>query len=323
MADSTLGVDLAKETFQVELRRAERKWSAEFANSPKGFEQLSRWLEKRQAGQVQACLEATGRYGDDLAQYLHDHDHLVSVVNPARIKAYGQSQLQRNKTDRVDAALIADFCQTQHPAPWTPPTPALRELQEFLRQYDTLQVTLQQVKNRLVSGVQAELVLEQLAEQREFLEEQIAELIHQIRQHLQQYPELRRQFDLLQSINGVGFITAARLVGLDLPRFTSARAAAAFTGLTPRRHQSGTSVHGKSSITKMGSPHLRGGLYMPILSAQRYNPIIKTFCARLAAHQKNSLAIIVAAMHKLVVLAYGVLKSGKPFDPNYATPATA
>ena len=323
MADHTLGIDMAKETFHVELRHAGRKWSAEFANTAKGIGQLSHWLTKHQAGPIHACLEATGRYGDDLAQYLHDQGHLVSVVNPARIKAYGQSQLKRNKTDRVDAALIADFCQTQQPAVWTPPAPELRELQEFLHQYDTLQVSLQQVKNRLGAGFQAELVLKQLQAQREFLEKQIAELIQQIRHHIRQYPELRRQFELLDSIDGVGFITAVRLLGLDLLRFASARAAAAFTGLTPRRHQSGTSVHGKSSITKMGAPQLRGGLYMPILSAQRYNPIIKVFCARLAAHQKNSLAIIVAAMHKLIVLAYGVLKSGRPFDPNYSAKATA
>ena len=318
-----LGIDIAKDTFQVHLHRETRGWAAEFENSPKGFQQLSRWLTKRHVERVHAGLEATGRYGDELAQYLHDQGHLVSVINPARIKAYGQSQLQRNKTDRVDAALIADFCRTQQPAAWTPPSPELRELQEFLRQYDALQTTLQQTRNRLAAGFQTELILKQLRDQQEFVEKQIAELTRQIAQHIRAHPELRRQFDLLDSIPGVGFITAARLLALDLLRFATARAAAAFTGLTPRQHRSGTSVHGKSSITKMGPSHVRAGLYMPILVAQRFNPVIQAFCARLAARQKNSLAIIVAAMHKLIVIAFGVLKSGQPFDPNYSAKAAA
>jgi transposase len=318
-----LGIDIAKDTFQVHLQREMRTWSAEFENSAKGFHQLSSWLTKRQVEQAQACMEATGRYGDDLAQYLHDHGHRVSVVNPARIKAYGQSQLQRNKTDRVDAALIADFCRTQQPAAWTPPSPELRELQEFLRQYDALQAALQQTKNRLAAGFHSELILKQLRDQQEFLEEQVAELTRQIAQHLRQYPDLHRQFDLLDSIPGVGLITAARLLALNLERFADARAAAAFTGLTPRQHQSGTSVHRHSHISKMGPTSFRAGLYMPILSAQRFNPIIRAFCARLKAAHKNSLAIIVAAMHKLVVIAYGVLKSGQPFDPHYSAKATA
>jgi transposase len=323
MMESILGIDIAKDTFEVEWRQAGRHGAAGFPNTPAGFQQLSRWLTKRKVKQVHACLEATGRYGDALAQYLQDQAHLVSVVNPARVKAYGESQLQRNKTDRVDAALITDFCQTQHPEVWTPPSRELRELQEFLHQYDALQGALQQAKNRLTAGFQSETVLAQLRAQRTFLENQIKELTQSLTDHLQRYPELRAQHALLDSIPGVAFLTAARLLALNLPRFATARAAAAFAGLTPMVHQSGSSVHRKSHVSKMGSAQLRGGLYMPILSAQRFNPVIKAFCARLTARHKPPMAIIVAAMHKLIVLAYGVLKSGQPFDPKYAAKATA
>jgi len=323
MIDAILGIDIAKDTFQVELRREGQHGAAEFTNNPKGFQQLSRWLTKRKVKQVHACLEATGRYGDALAQYLHDHEHRVSVVNPLRIKAYGQSQLQRNKTDRVDAALITDFCQTQHPKAWTPPSLELRELQEFLHQYDVLHVALQQVKNRLASGFQSETVLAQLRAQRTFLEKQIKELTQSMADHIRRYPELRAQHALLDSIPGVAFLTAARLLALNLPRFETARVAAAFSGLTPMLHQSGSSVHRKGRVSKMGPAPLRGGLYLPILSAQRFNPVIKTFCARLTAQHKHTMTIIVAAMHKLIVLAYGVLKSGQPFDPKYSAKATA
>ena len=95
----------------------------QFDNSPTGFKLLAVWLKSLRISQVQACLEATGTYGDAVATFLHEAGHFVSVVNPSRIKGYALSKLQRNKTDTADARLIADFCRTQNPAQWFPPTP--------------------------------------------------------------------------------------------------------------------------------------------------------------------------------------------------------
>lgn len=134
-----LGIDVAKATLVVVLLVGERQQRAEFANTPAGHAKLLSWLAKRSSAPVHACLEATGTYGDDLAQALYDAGHTVSVVNPARIAAYATVQAARHKTDQADAALIARYCQREQPSAWQPPAPELRELRALVRHLDTLQ----------------------------------------------------------------------------------------------------------------------------------------------------------------------------------------
>lgn len=176
MNQAILGIDIAKSKFDVALQIGQQVYEATFENKAAGFEQLSRWLKKRQSGAVHACLEATGRYGDELALFLHEAGHTVSVINPARIKKYGESQLQRNKTDRVDARLIMDFCARQGPAAWNPPPPEQRELQALVRQLRAVQKMRQQELNRLEAGVPSTTVRAMLQAHITFLDEQIAQL---------------------------------------------------------------------------------------------------------------------------------------------------
>jgi len=313
-----LGIDIAKATYQVTLLIGDKAQRGEFENRSKDFPRLARWLEKRGVSQVHACLEATGRYGDDLARYLHDAGHLVSVVNPLRIKAFARSRLTRNKTDPLDADLIARFCQSQTPSLWTPPAPELLELREIQHHYDTLQDARTQTLNRLGAGLHSVVVKAQLEAQLHLLDQQLADLKQQMDNHLDQYPDLKAQRDLLETIPGIGRLTATKLVAEDLRRFEDARAVAAYAGLTPRNGVSGTSVHYRPRMSKVGSPALRRTLYMPAVSAQRHNEVIRQFTERLAARGKCPMTVLGAAMHKLLVLAYGVLKSGVPFDPDYA-----
>jgi transposase len=110
MTAPKLGIDISKKTFDVALIRDPETMKVkqrQFSNTPDGFRALQTWLAKQGMGRVHAVMEATGAYGLDLAECLHGAGHPVSIVNPAQIKAFGQSELQRNKTDRADAALIA------------------------------------------------------------------------------------------------------------------------------------------------------------------------------------------------------------------------
>ncbi len=168
-----LGIDIAQETFVVVLLvGATRSPVAEFPNDAAGYERLGRWLQKRKVKHLHACMEATGRYGDDLAWWLHEQGHVVSVINPARLKAYAQSRLSRTKTDGVDAGLLADFCLTQSPEAWIPPDPAWRELQAMVRQLDALQATRQQELNRLGAHPPSAVVRQTLEAHIAFLDEQ-------------------------------------------------------------------------------------------------------------------------------------------------------
>jgi len=310
-----LGIDIAKETYQVVLLRDDKKRSHTFRNHPDTFAELTAWLAKHHVAQVHACMEATGRYWEDLAVFLFQAGHLVSVVNPARIHGYAKSKLSRNKTDKLDAALIADFCATQNPPLWTPPPPEVHELQAMARHLEALHQMRTQEGNRLASGVPSDQVLQMLREHVAFIDDQIDALKQRIQDHINQHPGLKQQQDLLTTIPGIGDLTAAKLLGENIQSFSSTRSLAAYAGLSPQKGESGTSVHRRSKLCKVGNGSLRKALYFPAICAMRFNPLIMDFCDRLAHRDKHTMVIIGAAMRKLLCLALGVLKSGVPFDP--------
>ena len=255
MKHNILGIDISKAKFDVTLLASGGQQLAEFTNDAAGFKRLNKWLKRHQARQVHACLEATGRYGEDLALQLYGRGHKVSVVNPLRIKRYAASKLQRNKTDREDAKVIADFCATQHPPLWTPPAAEVQELQALVRRLGSLIEDRTRETNRLKSGPVSERVCRSIETHLTFLDEQIAALETDIQEHIDHHPELRRQATLLDSIPGIGAKTAARLLGEmpDVSLFDSAAQLSAYAGLSPRQEQSGTSVHKRSRLAKTGA----------------------------------------------------------------------
>jgi transposase len=317
-ASNWLGIDIAKDTFEACLRLATRSVLGRFDNTPAGFTRLDHWLKKHAGGPVHACLEATGRYSEGLAEHLHAAEHTVSVINPARVKAFAAATLTRTKTDRTDAALLAEFCQRHQPAAWSPPPPAQRELRALVRRRESLLGLRQQETNRLASGETSAWVRASLQAVVALLDEQLAQLEQAIAQQVQAEPALKRQVAWVDSIPGIGFTTAAALLGeLDFGAYPSARQVAAQAGLTPRQRQSGTSVHGRPRLSKQGASQLRKILFFPALVAMRHNPVIQAFAQRLADRGKAKLAIVCACMRKLLHLVYGVLKSGRCFDPNH------
>jgi len=316
-----LGLDLAKLKFNACLLRADGKLRHKvFTNNPDGFAQLAGWLARQGAERVHACMEATGTYGDSLATYLHEAGHTVSRVNPAAVKAYAQSRLSRTKNDRVDAALIASFCAGRRPPAWQPPASELRELQALVRRLDSLVEMRTMEENRLSSGIAVEAVRESVEELIAHLSEQIRRTEALIRSHIDSHHGLRHQRELLDTIPGVGEATAAVLLAEvpDIKEYRSARLVAAFAGLVPREQQSGSSVRGRVRLSKIGNARLRKALYFPAVTALRCSPFFQSWAEGLRQRGKSKMAVIGAAMRKLVHLAYGVLKTGRPFDPEWA-----
>ena len=318
---AVLGIDIAKGTFVSALLTADGKIRHKTCpNTPAGFAELAAWIARQHVTHVHVCLEATGTYGEALATWLYDAGHVVSVINPAIIHAYARTQLARSKTDRLDADLIARFTATQQPPAWTPPTLEIRQLQALVRRLDALHGMRTQEANRLAAGVLVADVRASIEAVLASLDAQIAHVQQLIRQHLDQHPGLRAQRDLLTTIPGIGEATAAVLIAeLFDKRYTSARQAAAFAGLVPRVVQSGT-LQGRSRLSKIGPGRLRKALYFPAVAALRWNPTIRAVRERLHAAGKPTMVIIGAAMRKLIHLAYGVLKSGKAYEPTCAHP---
>jgi transposase len=319
MNQYNLGIDMAKDTFDVALLGSRQTHRGHFSNDPTGFTKLARWLLKRQAQEAHACLEATGRYWEDLALFLHDQGHQVSVVNPKLIKKHAETTMQRNKTDKEDALTIADYCAKHQPAVWQPPSPAQRQLKALVRHVKVLKSDRQREVNRKHSGVPSQDVVEAIDAHIAFLEGQINDLEQRIQDLIDEDPDIRRDKELLTSIPGIGDITAAALLAEipDVSRFAQASQLDAYAGLTPGQRQSGKSIPVQGHLVKWGNAHLRAALFMPALSSHRWNPIIAALRLRLQARDKSKMTIIVAIMRKLLHLAYGVLKTGKPFDPNY------
>lgn len=317
MKNNVLGIDVAKSKLDCALMLSQGKIRSKVVNNtPAGFATLLGFLQKYDVSELHVCLEATGTYWEAVAEYLVDQGFVVSVVNPARIKAFGAARLVRTKTDRVDARLIAQFCATQHPDPWQAQSPAIRELRALVARRAALDAMRTQEKNRL--DVAREAVRGQIEAHLRYLEQAMAQIEALIRQKIDDDPDLKQQRDLLDSIPGLGEKTIPVLLsyyGGPL-RFAKAKEAVAFAGLDPRQHESGSSVRGKPRLSKIGHAPLRKALYMPAMVAISKTRWGRTFKERLRAAGKCPMVIIGAMMRKLVQVAFGVLKSGKPFDPS-------
>jgi transposase len=321
---SPLGIDVSKAKFDAALLgEAGKLRHRVFPNTEAGYAQLSAWLAKHQAGSVHACLEATGSYGEALAAYLHAAGHLVSVVNPAIIKAFAATEMSRTKTDKTDAGLIARYCLKHQPPAWAPPPPELSELQALVRRLEALLEMRQQERNRLAAGSQSAAVKASLQQHINYLDEQIAHTESLIKDHIDSHPTLKQRRDLLTSIPGIGESTAAKFLAevVEVNHYQSARQVAAFAGLVPRQKASGSSVRGRPRLCKVGTARLRKALYFPGIVATQHNPIVKAMSERMRERGKCPMVIIGAAMRKLIHIAYGVLKSGKPVDPHHAKTA--
>ena len=319
MSEAILGVDIAKRKFDVALLINGKLKHKVFSNNQEGFEELELWLKKHGANHVHVCLEASSTYGDELAIYMYDAGHTVSIVNPARIKGFAQSELIRTKNDNVDAGLIARFCLAMHPEPWTPAPPEMRQLQALVRRVDALINMRTQELHRL--GTAHTTIEGSIQEHIAYLDRQIDILKQQIADRIKNDPDLKAKRDLLQSIPGIGETTiAAILAELHVfERCDHVQKVVAFIGLAPRQFISGSSIKGNPRLSKVGHARLRKALYMPALVSIQCNPIIQILYHRLKGKGKNGKVVVCAIMRKLVHLIFGILKSGRPFDPNYTT----
>jgi transposase len=315
-----VGIDVAKAKLDVAwLDERGKIKNHVFTNDAKGHAALIAWLRERTGAGVRVCMEATGPYGEAAATALADAGWVVSVVNPARIKGFAQSELVRNKTDRADAALLARFGQTMRPEPWVAPPLEVRELRALVERLQSLKEMHQQEANRLEAAMNQAGMRASIESHMQWLQSGIKELQRQIDDHIDRHPGLRDDVKLITSIPGLGNTTAAKVLAYlgDVRRFKNGKALAAFVGVTPKLKLSGSSVRGRSAISRSGHAGMRHCLYMPAMVALKHNPLVSVFGVRLKSAGLAPKAVIAACMHKLVLLIYGILKSGAPFNPNF------
>lgn len=313
-----IGIDIAKLKFDAALLTEDGKYKHKsFNNTASGFAELLLWCQSLHVQEPHFCMEATGVYYEALANYLVDEKCKVSVLNPAQIAAFASSALSRVKTDKTDAKLIARFCQAMQPPLFTPLPANIRQLQALVRRLESLKDIQQQERNRL--DVSLPVVVPSIHTILTTIEAEIKLITRAIQSHINDDPDLRQQSDLLNSIPGLGKITTALLLAeIPFDRHEGAKSVVAFAGLNPKPNESGSSVRGKGRISKTGSSRLRAGLYMPAIVALQHNPSIRHFYQRLLVAGKPKMIAIIACMRKLLSLAFAILKSKIPFNPEFA-----
>lgn len=319
-----LGIDVCKAKLDCMLLNSEtRKLKSKTVdNTPSGFKKLLEWLDKNQAQTPHVILEPTGTFHEPVSLAMTDAGLKLSQVNPAQLRKFAQGLGVKTKTDKADSTVLARYGFTQDPPAWQPPPASVRTLTALLTRRDAVADDLQRERNRQGAtefSEAPEAVRESLSQSIAFLAAELDRLQKMINDHIDTDPDLREKKDLLLTIPGVGPRVADHMTALLAGRtFDRAEQLAAYLGLVPVQWESGSSVHGRPRMSKAGPAHLRKLLYLPAVTALRFNPHIKALHDRLLAAGKTKMSVIGAAMRKLAHLCFGVVSSGKPYAANFA-----
>lgn len=316
-----LGIDVSKASLEVCLLQdsaSHHRYRRKFSNSRPGVRALLQWLKAHCPERVAAVMESTGCYGELCAHLLHEAGHRVSVISARRIQQYAQSRCRHNKTDQVDAEVIArfGFLQDELLPQWLPTPQPQAQLRELLRRSDELEAALQAERNRLEGAAERSVLLSSLQRHIRWLEKERAALDKAIEELLKASSDLAKDCQRLEAIEGIGAKTARWLVA-ELPRhLESSRAAAAWAGVAPRLFESGT-IKKPSRIGRSGNRYLRKAMYFAAIVARTHNPRFKTFADRLAQRGLSKMAVISAVLHKLLRTAFAILKHKSAYDPSH------
>jgi transposase len=311
-----VGVDVAKDKFDVAVHQNNHLKGC-FSNDKKGYLTFLKWLKKN-APTAWVCMEATGHYSELIADFLVKQNVRVSIINPLQIKSFARARLSRNKTDALDAKLIADYGQIMQPRTFSSRSESQKALKDLTNLLDTLKTQLIQLSNQLQSA-QSKLATASIRKLIKVLKKEIERVESEIGQLIKGDQKLNEKMTLMTSIKGVGELTAYKVLAHvpEMGNFGSAKQFAAFIGISPRQHQSGK-YQGKTTISRLGDSRLRKTLYMAALVAKRFNKALQPFVSRLEQRGKAPKAIICAVMRKLAHLIFGVLKSQQPFKEKFA-----
>jgi transposase len=326
MARFFVGCDVSKKKLDLALLVSQEPLklrSKVVQNNQPGWVGLIEWACRQvncTPGELHVVMEATGAYHEAPAYALAQAGVQVSVVNPAQVRDFAKALAMRSKTDAADRAVLARYGAVVKPPLWQPPAPEIVELKGLLGRLQVIEEELARETNRLEKAqvsVTPRVVLDSLDKNLTFLKQQKRELEGRINDHIDGHPQLKQDRDLLESIPAIGRKTACRMLCLLHSRaFRSAAGVAAYLGLVPVQHQSGSSVWKPPRLSKAGPGAMRAAIYMPAIVASRVNPDVRAQYNRLVAQGKSKMSALGAAMRKLVHICFGVLKHQQPYRPN-------
>jgi transposase len=313
MSKIVLGVDVSKDTLSLCLLKKEDFRSKTVENSESGFKAIEKFIIF--CKNLEIYMEATGIYHSFLADYFVDRGYIVKVVNPRKIHAFSEAKLSRNKTDKADAKLIAEYGMKFEERAYQKPRENIRKIKELYRTYLGLSKQVKMCKNHIKTSKDPE-VEEYWKETLSDLNKLIKKLTDRIVSIITEDTDLASKFKNLQTIPGIAKITAIAVLSEvgNVEDFLSARQLAAYIGVTPKHKQSGTSVQGKARISKIGNSILRKALFMPAMSASKASESIHKYKEKQKAKGKAAKKIIIAIMKKIVHAIFAILKNGSTFN---------
>jgi len=302
-----LGIDISKEWIDARLLPGEQSWKVSTVS-----DQLQHWIDHLPLGITLAVMEASGGLEMPIAAALSNAGIPVAIVNPKQIRAFATALGQHAKTDALDAQVIARFGELIRPTPRPLPSETRALLDELVTRRRQLIDTSVAEQNRL-STMRSIQTRQSIETHLHWLKSQVKEIEKQLEELIKKSPAWMVDTKLLTSVPGVGPITA-RIMLAALPELgrLSPREITSLVGLAPMPRESGK-WHGKRFI-RGGRTDVRSAIYMCILSAIRYNPVIKVFYIRLRAAGKEKKVAMVACMHKLLIILNAIIRDRKPWN---------
>ncbi len=325
-----VGIDISKATFSAcvckvdETQHCEYSKVLSFPNDKKGFSEMMKWVKTQssKANNVQTVfiMEATGVYYEDAAYYLYEQKKTVHVVLPNTSKHYFSSLNIKSKTDDIDAKVLSKFGVERKHKVWQPPSQVLQELKNLTRYHLQLQeqkTALGNIKHSKESSHEIQKFIiksnKQLIHQ---IDLQILKCKQQIELLIDANPELKDKINNVLTIKGLGIMTIATIVAETngFEQFTSSKQLVSYSGYDVVLRESGTSIKGKTRISKKGNRFIRHALFFPALVACRYNPSLRETYLRINQNKPAKMVGQVAIQRKLLVLVYTLWKKNCPFD---------
>lgn len=325
------GIDVAQKELVVCVGRMYDDWSPElyahktFANTAKGFTALLVWLKKHteQTIAIRFVMEATGVYHESLVYFLDDNGYELSVVMPNKISNYFRTLTVKTITDKTASEAITLFGLERKLDRWQRPKPVYKSMRQLTRERDQIVEERTMVKNHLhaelIEAVPNKNSIQRIKERIKMLNRQEEEIKSEITALIKRDDQLAGDISIISSLTGIGELTAVTVLaetnGFELIR--NKRQLASYAGFDVKEKQSGTSVKGKSRISKKGNKHIRKAMYLPSLSAIRHDERFKAIFTRLVSKHGIKMKAAVAVQRKMLELMFILFKTRVPYKKNY------
>jgi len=326
-----VGIDIAKDSFTACIASASVHTDISyseirtFKNEKTGFNQLIRWVRKQCVEDVDLVflMEATGVYYEQFAHHLSSLKQTVHVVLPNTSKHFFASLNIKTKTDEIDAKILSRFGVERKHKNWVPPRQSLLHLRNLTRYYVQLQeqkTALGNIKHSKESSHDVQKLI--LSSNRTLIKQidtQITRIRVQIQELINKDAELKRKVDLISTIKGVGLITIATIIAetLGFEHVKNAKQLVSYAGYDVVQRESGTSIKGKTRISKKGNRYIRNCLYFPAMVACRYNETLKANYLRVIQKKPSKMIGQVAIQRKLLILIYTIWKNETIYKTDY------